>query len=154
MTKVQCQRRAEALVKRRQKLSAGILQHRYDVGKLMLELIEYRNASRGRHDLDTVSELTESMGEHSGRIFESIKMVRRLTEGDLAFFKQRAWPYQIVRELARSSRKIIDLINRKYAMELPRDNWEVVDEIKKLRGDYKRICIRGSSPKKAKKKKK
>ena len=153
MNKAQCDRRAAALMKRRRTAASGILKYRFGVGKLMIDLIESKRRNRTNHGLGSVDELAESLGDHSGRVFESIRLMRALTDDDRAFFEQNAWPYSLVVELSKSSRKVINLIKRKYVMMTKFVNiWEMADEIKKLRKEHKPGA--GGKSKKKKKKKK
>jgi len=153
MNKAQCDRRAAALVKRRRELASGILQYQFDVGSLAIELIDAKRSNRRSHGLGTVSDLSESMGVHSGRMFTSIRLVRGLTDADRKFFVQNSWPYSLVVELSKASRKVINLIKRKYVRMTSFSNiWEVADEIKKLRKKHKLVAD-GRSKKTSKKKK-
>ena len=84
-----------ALLKRRRKMAAELLQYRYDIGKSAITLSRKRESTTSRrYGSQIVAAIALELTEGLSTIYACMRFVREVSDLELVDFKAKAWPWR------------------------------------------------------------
>lgn len=121
----------EDLKRRKYEAASGVLQYRYDVGKLAIQLSEDKSRElEGRmYGSHTTADICVALGESNSQLSGSVKFVRYCDERELDSLKQHQLPWRAVAALISvNDRKKYESLKKKFI----EGKIEKSDELRKL----------------------